>query len=298
MSGCSHQLRPDPEKLTAIGGSYPTAEFVACGSLWHGVGVCVVEEGTPLESLGFSIQGYYQGTLRVDSGDCSITDVITYKDSQLVGNILRGSAERSCIITFTVSPVYPGQKDTEIVTSSFRGHLRIKVVEKGEYVKSAVFRIPQTFHKVWSFGVGEEGPVDVYFEGCGVSYHERFFPGESHTVKIPLEKLFAGQPRFCVLEGLVRSKKYKDLLVTAAVAVYADPFNLLPLPGVEYSKGKLKITSDNAVAVLSVGNEYSLDNPHAFKVSSKAIVRLLTVKGRSNIGIFDPATGRVQWILR
>lgn len=296
--GCGHSLHPDTEKLSAIGGGYPTAEFTACGGLWHGVGICVVEEGSDLEDIDFAIQGYYAGSVRIDSGQCGITDTRIYRDNQQIKNILHGEATRSCVLTFTVSPEYPGQKNSEIVTSSFRGHLRLKVIPKGQYIKSAVFRIPETFHKTWSFGVGEEGPVEVYFEGCGISYHKQFTPGANHRVSVPLEDLFSGTARTCVLEGVVRSKKYKDLLLTAIVAVYSDAFNLVPLPLIEYKNQRLKVVADPAVAVLSVGSEYVLDNQHSFKVSRKSIIRMLTVKGRSNLGIFDPATGSVEWILR
>lgn len=296
--GCGQRLRPDPEMLSAITANYPTAEFRACGNLWHGLGICVLEEGDSLENLSFAIQGYYEGTVRIDSGDCEVAASYNYLDNGFIKNVLRGTIHRSCVITFTVSPEYPREEKTGIVTSGFRGHLRIKMVPKGSYSKVGVFRIPQTFKKTWTLGVGETDPVDVYFEGCGVSFHRQFTPNQSKQINLQLADLFSGEPRTCVLEGVVRSKKYKDLLLSAIVSVYYDNFNPLPLPVTTFKSKHLEIDGDEAVSVVSVGSEFILNNKHKFKIDKKEIVRLLTSKGRSVIGVVNPDTGEIQWVLR
>lgn len=302
LVGCANKLRPDSSSLSAIDANFPAAEFEACGKLWHGLGVCAIEEGRPLEDLGFKIQGYYQGSVRVDSADCSVDGVYSYNDNSKIENIVSGSASKSCVITFTVSPEYPKQDKQDLVVSGFRGHLRIKVVKPKTATALYVFRQPQTFKKMWKINVHEKNPVMFYTRGCGNSTDIELTPDKDGFIEYPLEKILSGKMQTCVIEAVVQSKIYKDLVISALVSSYADVFTPLPIPVLDFKQGKLTlgIDADPATSVLSVGNEYKFGYQETFKLpdSEKKIVRVLTVKGRSVLGIFDPSTGGVQWILR
>lgn len=298
ISGCAGKLRPDASPLSAVQGEYPTAEFRACGSLWHGLGICAVEKGAALSDIGFEVQGYYKGTVKVDSGDCAVNFSETYVDSEPVGNIVNGRATKSCILTMTVSPEYPEQQNTDVVVSGFRGHLIIKVVDNKEDVFIATVRQPETFNSAISIDVSESDEVEVYLSGCGKTYTKIQKPDESGVIHINSDLLLSGKPRLCVLDGFVRSKVFKDLIVTIPVAIHYDVFNILPLPKTNFSKGKLSVEADDAVGILSVGSEYKLTNAATFKVKNGDIVRALTTKGRSVIGVFNKDTESVLWIQR
>ena len=157
--GCSKKLHYDPSELSAIDAQYPSAEFYACGQLWSGVGVCSIEEGTPLSTLEFKIQTYYQGEVVVDTQDCGTHYNVPYQNNELRGDFLFGTAKQSCVVTFTVIPQYPDQEHQTLPVSGFRGVLRIKVIEKDKAWVGKVFRFPKGAQQVWVLKAHEPLPV-------------------------------------------------------------------------------------------------------------------------------------------
>lgn len=302
LTGCANKLRPDPSGLTAIDANFPAAEFEACGKLWHGLGICAIEEGKSLESLDLKIQGYYQGSVRVDSADCSVSGVYGYNNNSKIENILAGPATRSCVVTFTLSPEYPKQDKQDIVVSGFRGHLRVKVVKPKTATSLFVFRQPQTFKKMWRINVRETNPVMLRTRGCGNPTDVELVPDAKGFIEYPLENILSGNIQTCVIEAVVQSQVYKDLVISAIVSSHADVFTPLPIPVLDFKQGKLtlSIDADPATSILSVGDDYKFGYQETFKLpdTQKKIVRVLTVKGRAVLGVFDPSTGGVQWILR
>ena len=142
----------------------------------------------------------------------------------------------------------------------------------------------------------------LHTRGCGNPIDVKITPDANGIIEFPIEKILNGSMQTCVIEAVVQSTVYKDLVISALVSVYADVFTPLPIPVLDYNQGKLKlaIDADPATSILSVGNDYKFGYQETFKLpdTSKKIVRVLTVKGRSVLGIFDPTTGGVQWILR
>jgi len=300
LGSCGHKLHQDPQGLTAVQAEYPSAEFSACGKLWHGIGVCSLVEGQPLSKLGLEIQGYYNGSVKIDSSDCNTHMDLPYENSGKIQDFLKGVAKKSCVITFTVSPEYPRQRKQPLAVSGFRGHLRIKVLKAGDSWIGKVFRFPENTLKEWKLNVNETSSVELHFRGCNKSIDLVAAPNADGIVTLPIHSLIDGQPQTCVVEGLLQSKTYKDLLITIVISNYYSAFKELNLPKVTVVKRGLTISAEPATSVVSVGGQFAIDNKATFEVdlSEEHVVRALTVKGRSIIGTYNPAKRSVIWVLR
>lgn len=294
------KIKPDPSPLSAIQANYPTAEFNACGKLWHGLGVCSIVRGKSLSSLNFSIQGYYEGSVRIDSKDCEISKTVSYKNNGRINGGLSGTADKSCVVTFTVSPTYPKQQDSTIVVSGFRGSLRVKVLEPKDEWEGTFFRFPVGGNKTWDFSIGETNAVNVYMTGCGKEFNKQIKPSSSGRIKVPIHEAVLNKQQTCVIEGVVQSPEFDDLLFTVHVARYASTFNPLPEPIDTFDGKKLTIKADNAVSIVSVGDKYEISNEGEFAINSTLsyTVRAITTKGRSALGVWSPSKKEVVWILR
>ncbi len=299
LVGCGQKLRPDPS-LAAITANYPTAEFRACGKLHHGLGICVLREGADLASVQLKLQGYHSGEFKIDSEGCSAgPEQIRYSKNKTYSVPLTGKAAKSCVISMTVSPTYDNQKNSGIKVHGFRGHLYVKVIKEGDEIQTYLLRESGNWKRFWKIATGEVEDVRVFATGCGLTIDKKIKPSEEDTsISIPLHSLISDLNKTCVIEGVIQGKVYKDLLLTVLVAQYESAYVPLAEPVVEIKNGKISIEASESVSIISVGDDYQIASKATFGPDLKKsfTVRLLTVKGRSLVGEWNPSTKEVVWV--
>lgn len=301
-TGCGHALRPDPVPISAVEANYPTAEFVACGSTWHGLGVCGVPAGKLYDDVKLSVQVYYKGVLAVDSKNCGISIRQEYASSGLVSIPLPGTARRNCVITMTVTPKYPNQDSQNIQIYSFRGHLALRVLtDQDNGWEQHIRKVTGSYSsQIWLW-VGPVGNGRLVAAGCGRdSAYNQVKALQNGWMGFDLNEIMPAieQPKVCVMEGFVRTSEFTDLDFDILVAKYDSRFTKLPVPRVQVSGGKITITADDAVSIVALDMGYVIDHKAEFKFdgSRQHVIRILTVKGRSAIGFWYPAEKKWRWL--
>ena len=203
--GCtSAQLQPDPVVLSSIEANYPQLEFQACGKNWNGLGVCQVALGAPLALLQVKVQGYFAGSIKVDSKRCNIDTSITYSNSQQILIPLNGNATADCIITMTLEPTYPvAQPDMKL--ENFRGSLAIRIQKKLRPWVGDIRKMTGSWSSNFDVPLSTvDTPARIYAAGCGKTYDQKYQPDELWA-EFNLNDAVALQgASSCVLDGFVQ----------------------------------------------------------------------------------------------
>jgi len=303
ISGCGHTLHRDPG-IPAIEANYPTAEIMACGQRWHGLGACALPKGMAYADIGLGIQVYHQGTLVIDSKDCQLNSILSYNKTQVIPVHIPGVIDRNCVISMTVSPKYPGEEKQDIRVYSFRGHLLIRALEKeNDEWEGYIRKVTNNFNSEIKLWVGQGVTVvRVVADGCGRSNtYDKKHPVINGWAMLDLKDLVPSGmlPKTCVIEGFARSGFFKDLLFSIMVSKYDPKFIPLPEPVVEMDGDKLICTANKAVSVISLNEIIKIDNKATFKKfnsNESNVLRLLTVNGRSIIGTWDSKKQKWVWM--
>lgn len=310
VTGCGtlSKLRDDPVIPAAVA-NYPTLEFSACGQTFHGQGVCYLQKGQPFDSVELRVQGYFQGTGRVVSQACKLDYTFTYKDSELIRvNLPNSEPEKNCAVNITLSPEYPPEWRSGIEVYSLVGVLGVRLQSGEEVWQGETRRLTGNWKSNLhlSLGPAHEKPR-VVIRGCGVSY-DRVLSAPGGHLYIPLEDAVKRQERAsCIAEGVALSKGV-DFTFTVIVTQYAtelplDPkwrgygFGPLAIPVVEMGSSSIKLTGSDQVSVVSVDENHKVSSEGKFKFdkNQKHIIRLITVKGRTVLGFWEPGDQEVQW---
>ncbi len=303
VTGCGKKLRPDPV-IPAIEANYPTAEIMACGKRWHGLGVCSITKGEPYSDLGIGVQVYHEGTLVIDSKDCDINVSLTYNSTQVIPVHMLGKADRNCVLTMTVSPKYPGEGGQDIRVYSFRGHLIIRALNNSDDEWEGYIRkVTESFSSEIKLWIGDTvSEVRMVMDGCGRKqpYDAKHAVVSGWAVFNLKDIIPAGMiPKTCVLEGFARSGVFKDALFNVAIAKYDSKFVPLPEPIVTINGSKLTCEADEAVSIIALNNKIEIDKKATFgnfdPTSTQNILRLLTVGGRSAIGTWSVDNQKWAW---
>lgn len=297
-TSCGGKVRPDPFPASSKS-NFPSAEFKADGKLWNGLGFAELKKGESFEQVGLEIQTYYKGTLKIVGRDCGVNEVLRYGSSMRLPYKIPGIANKSCLVSFTVSPEFPGEQNQEVIVTSVEGHLFIRVSEPEEewYGRSAKIREGGYFE----FQLPAQGYelVPVLAEGCGKNIDENFFV-EHGTVRLPVTALVDQIiPRSCIVHGayfLGQEVRFFSLMIW----IYSKDYVVLPRPFVS-AKGKRKVLIEAAdqVSVVSFGLQFEIDNEGTFEIPEEGDlfpVRALTVGGRTSLGEWHRKYNFVQWI--
>lgn len=289
--GCS-SLRPDPVAVPALQAGYPTVEILACGQRWNGLAVCSVNKGEPYSKIDLKIQTYFEGTVAVDAKNCDIdlAPPLSYENSELISVKLPELASKNCLISVTVSPKYPNEESQDIKVYSFRGHIAIRVIAEGENWEGQAYKVTGSFSEEMGIFVGTQTGVRVVASGCGTKLYDKKLPSPGGHLRIPVHDIVSADidVKTCVIEGFIRDPHYEDILFNIVVAKYDKRFVPLPTPIVKVSGGEIKIKGDEAVSIVSLNDKYEVDMEAEFKfdVTKPNVIRLLTVKARSVIGVW------------
>jgi hypothetical protein len=300
VNGCAN-LHTDPSP-SALDSGYPTAEFTACGKLWHGMGGCALPAGEdPNKTVNLSVQGYYEGTIVANGEGCGVDLSQSYTGNASV-TVPIGAVTKDCIIAFTVTPTYP--QHTVIPVSGFRGYLLItnQAADVTNWVFSD-FYVTGNWQRNWAINVGPATPVSAQAAGCGVDWSETELPVDSTGIlQLPLQEM--AQPNTdtapCVADGFVVSPTFKNTYFDAFVAKYDPSFSPLSLPTYTLDPSNLQITvtADPVVGVVSVDSSWNEDNTGTFDFdpTKPHVLRILTSMGRSVLGIWNTSTGAFSWL--
>lgn len=313
IGGCSHnRLRPDNSPLAALEAFEPTAEGILCGKRFHKLAVCAISKGDFLNSLGFYVQGYFKGEVRVAFSNTIPDQISTYSDHSLLHVVLPGLAQESFTVGFTNHPVYPNQDKFEHAVWGFEGYAYIKVLdEDGTPWEGFTSVLPEGSDREIELSSEEITVLDtqdtdvyVYMNGCGYEYERRDHPVSDGAVRLKLsdivrERIKSERP--CILEGFVEdSRGAKEL--TWMIAIYDKRYVPLATPvasvTLDGETSELKVEADGSVSVVCLDNKCKISNKMSekFNASLRHTVRVLTVKGRSKVGEILPGEARVRWM--
>jgi len=298
IMGCGH-LRPDPV-MPSIEANYSTVELLACGQRWSGLGICSVIEGEKYSTINLKIQAFHEGMMTVYSKNCQVDTTLSYSGSQEVPIHIQGAATRNCLVTVTVSPVYPDEPKQDIRVYSQRGHLAIVVLGKDDDWKGFTRKVTGNFSSSIRLWVGPTASATLVADGCG----------REESYEAPL-KVFNGYaafdmkdvvppgilPKTCVLEGYVRSE-YPDVRFNIIMNKYDEKYIPLPIPVVTLDKSTLRVKANKAVSIITLDKEYDIDYETKFKkfnATKPHVLRLITVKGRMLIGEWDVPEQKWEW---
>lgn len=290
--GCVHRPSLDPSPPAAAS-NYPTVEFRAQGKLFHGLGEVALKKGEPLSNMELKVQGYFGGTIRVDSGFCHLRKSVQYSGMELVSIGLEGKATETCMIDITVTSVYPDDIDSTTLVYELKGQLLVKVIpdERPFFLSSS--KVQQgTDTNLFVPVDGLTGSVEVVFRGCGFSYEDTV-PINDGEATISARWVGGPEPlRRCLHEGFVDAPG-EIKRVSWNIWVFAKDFAPLPLPRLEFTGEILRVEGDPAVAAVIFDDDYELGPRGTFRLDQdlEHTLRLLTVKGRSVVCQWMQARG-------
>lgn len=256
--------------------------------------MCRIAPEQSYGDLKISVQGYYQGVVQIESDACGVSIVRRYENNELVSVPTPPRAQTNCLFTFQVFPDYPN--NSGVVVSGFRGHLWVRMLPKDQAWVPHVLKKKGYWTHNLSFFSGGVGPVQVTALGCGNDYF-RPLPLTNGYLKFPVHEAVNPVMARCILEGLIVNPEYKNLQFSIIIAQYSTLFAPLPLPVVKVVGKELQVTGDASTGVIALDEFYSMgkDAKFSFDPTKTHVLRLLTAKGRSVLGEYNPSSKSWRW---
>lgn len=285
--------------IPAIQANKPTAEFNACGKKWIGLGICSVAEGAPLSSLQFSIQGFYEGTIRVVSTTCEVDDSFRYVGSPVVPYELPGLAKKSCLVSISVSPSFPDETKQAVVVHSLRAHLWVAVKKEGEtedlFVTQSPIGVDQKI-LVPIVGNGGATKVKAFIKGCGAEKQIDLSVIDGHAALLMSEFSSIKEINRCILFGAIEIEG-KIRFFTWLAWLHSDKYLHIPTPTYQINDGFITIQTDSNVSIIALDSIYAVDQNVKFPFDKQVphTIRLLTSGGRLLVGIWNKEGQSFQW---
>jgi len=291
LVSCVKRIRPD-SSVPAAQSNYPTVEFKVNGVTAQGLIILEMQQGDPLDSVSFSVQGYYSGKITIRSKDCQIEQRERYEKNQVLTYELSGPAVKSCLISVSLQPEFPKEKNQSIQIHPFEGHAFIRVSRPGEHWNGYTTKTRFDVDAVLDLPVNSLGSVYAAVQGCGAQF-EGPLPVKAGNAKLKLSQLIQPfQPESCIFQGVfVDGNDIK--FFSWMVWMYSKEFIPLSVPLVKYKGKKIQVIGQDSVTAISLDDQFDLDFDSKFKFdrSIPHVLRLLTVTGRSMIGVYRPEQG-------
>lgn len=294
ISACGAGVRPDPSPINVIDANYPTLEMFACGKTWHGVGVC---RAKPAETVKLVIQGYFEGSIRIASPNCSISQSLSYADNAKIVVNIPPSQSQNCLIVATMSPRFP-KGDNGVEVSSLRGFFALRRDSlPNQWVGRAV-KLPSPGYGNLVLPVGPITSGRTTLHGCGRDYDQpNRIVNKKQTIRFQ-DFVNLGSPDECVADGNIFSDEYQTLLVNVMVVTYSSTIAPLPIPIATVQGGKLSLKADGAVSAVALDDLFKMGQSlsEKFDESKPHVVRAITAKGRTVLGIWSPSAKDFVWM--
>lgn len=278
-------VREDPT-VESVGSHYPSAELRGCGKIENGLGICAVPKGTPWSSLSLAVQGYFEGTVRIVSQQCEVDTTLSFTGGSLIQFPVFGNITRSCLFSVVMSPTYPFQRWQAIQVYGLSGHFAVKALEAEEEWHGFSKKVSGNWVSRVSVPI-EDGDVNIVADGCG-KFNTVPAKASGGFVEINLHDLVAKRQGACVLDGAVMGQE-RDVLFNAIISQYDPAFVPLAIPVVSVTANNLSLEGDDTVSMVGVDsdNRMTYKSLFGFDPAQDHIVRMVTVKGRSVIGIYS-----------
>ena len=159
------KMNPD-KSPSAIDSNYPTAEILCDSKVHNGLAVCARPE--------ISVQGYYNGEIRIDSDRCNIHETLSYVDSAAV-NIKIADPSQPCVIMVVVSIDYPS--DTVTPKRSLKGIIYYRPTNLEAWYQTSKIPTQTIAYNTFNYDKFSGNMVDVYWSGCGMDLvHQQYLP--------------------------------------------------------------------------------------------------------------------------
>ena len=272
-------------------------------------GVCYLKKGEAFDSIALEIQGYFSGTGRIVSEACHLDKTFTYKDHELIRITLPNSEpERNCAVNITLSPEYPREWRSGIEVYSLIGALAVRKQSGDEVWESYTRKLTGNTSAFFHINIGQNARARVVVRGCGIKYDKQLEAQNGHLFIPIAETVAKKETGTCIAEGLALAGK-SEFTFTALVAQYAtslpnDPkwagfaFGPLAEPAIEIDGDEIIVTGSDQVSVVSAGGEYRArsSGDFSYNPNQTQIIRAVTVKGRTAIGILEPGSEEVEWL--
>lgn len=293
------KIKPDPS-LSAVQANYPTAEFIACGKRWHGLGICPLYANETLDEIQLQVQGYFSGDIRVfasspDVIGCKMDYHTTYEGTQLV-TIPVPQVMSSCTFSISVAPKYPNQeKQFEVNPKVFSGFLRVRRLAPEDFWSGEVLFTPEHGMNMIELRTGDRGSLISSIRGCGINFDGTLDAVNGKIVIDLNEKGLNPIRQLCTIEGIVFSEPYVKW--SRLVAVYDERYDPLPKPAVIDSDNEITVYADSTVSAIFLDNDFKLWSVGEFPFDSRKahVLRLITTSARSVIGEYNPLTQSWTW---
>lgn len=275
VAGCGGAKINVDRSIPATQANYPTAEFRACGRLWHGLGGCQLKTGQSLDDLNIEVQGYYSGMVRIiGTGDeCQFDEVVSYSNNSVIPVHIPKKIQTNCTIGFLVSPQIPHAKDQPVVIRSFMGFLRIRATDQNwAFSKYETMETDGASIQLQPSGFNPGEQVRVVAKGCSQSIDQIMLV---ESIRLSLSAI---QAQNCFLEVAIIGSKAQ--VQTIGLTSYSSVFAPLAAPVIE--NGWVYAGPD--VAVITVDDKFYVGSEVKYK-KQPSIVRVLSTAGRSVIMI-------------
>lgn len=287
MSGCGAQLRPD-RFPAAVLSNYPSAEFYACGERWLGIGYCEIEAGHSVEEVGFAVQGFYRGRIRIFSEALPSDVTFRYSSSRRVEIPLSGAPRETIVIGMAVNPEYPAEQDAMIDLYGTVGWLIVNVIRPGEEFTFSRTRLPTSVNQFTMMPTEGARELMAVSEECQI---EEVLPVSGPETRVWLTSLTSNTRSLgsCLVFLATDTGRMK----VWASWRYAEGFRPLAIPDVEVNGGKIKVRGETGVTIVALDSHVVVNREGEFgwDPSKSHILRLLTVKGRTLVGEYEPGEG-------
>jgi hypothetical protein len=278
---------PIEHGMSPISAGYPTAEFSYGDQIFLGLGQAEILEGNLLDDVELYVQGYREGTIKVDSERCNIHWSTAYQNSQKIRVPLTGMARESCIIDVGVFPNYfsPGEQG-DLITEGMSGSFLLKVSKPDGppqlLLSQKVIAGTDAFTDIrLEDSIIDE--VQTMFAGCGKEGAVKPMKVVKSTVSLSAYEIVGPLTKIqtCILEGGIKAKGIQKRL-SWQLAVYKADFHPLSIPNMQMFGKQARIVADPETALILVNDVSFWGQKAKFNVdpNKKYVIRSISLKGR------------------
>jgi hypothetical protein len=293
---CTGRIKEDQSK-SAIDANYMTAEMLACGERYFGLGVCYAPYGGEIK---FSVQGVYKGQMRVVSTGCAVDETFTYAENELVTLSYR-MQNRRCLFGITMTPDFPRSIKGSTVIYGLRGLIAFRAEEGDTYFADYLQTVEDRPSAVLEVPVASKDPVQVTLGGCGQPISRLEATPANGIISLQLKDYVnLSNVDVCVLDGYVLSEE-DDITVTGLYTRFSSDFSPLAIPEVvmDPKSKRLTVNAPPSTGVVALDSRIEIEAKACFKDFDSTVphvLRLYTSKGRSVIGEWNPQEGEWIWM--
>lgn len=275
--------------MRAVEASYPSAIFTVQDKAFNGSGEVRIPLGEDLATLRLRVQGVGNGTIKVDSKACNISQSFTYLLSKSYLIPLDGVATKSCFISIVVQP--------ENSEAEYHGTLLVKAIPYWENWRGFSDKVPVGSFAERYVKLHKKKEALVVFRGCGTDYEDMVEPNEENLISLTTAEIipFIPPEGMCSLEGAV-VQDGTVIKVSWSIHYYNQHFSPLPIPVIDLlATGLATISFDETIEHTLINGILSddLEAVMKFDYDRPEYFSAYTSKGRSVLCAWSPI--RTTW---